>query len=75
MKKQQLIDAICGSGFRSMNHSIAMEKVGLAGFCGNQWNPDWSWNRKELKKLTNEQLDILYTHVACDKEDEKERTN
>jgi len=60
MDKAILVDAICGKGFRSIEFAIDMEKTGLARFTGDQWNPDWDWNKGELQKLSIEQLEALY---------------
>lgn len=29
-------------------------------FCGNQWNPDWCWDREYLKQLSTDGLYALY---------------
>lgn len=63
LEKSMLIDAIIGKGFKSMIYADNMTKLGLAEFCGNQWNPDWNWKRSELLKLDITQLQNIYSRV------------
>lgn len=55
-----LVDAIVGAGFASMEHAMANEAGGLVRFTGNQWNPDWSWNREALARLPEADLRALH---------------
>lgn len=54
--KRFLIDAIvggCGIPMGGINEH-------LTPFTGNQWNEDWSWNRKALEEMDMENLEELY---------------
>ena len=59
-EKTLLIDAICGSGFGTIQFAIEMEKMGYARFTGNQWNEDWEWDKDMLTTLSIEQLKALH---------------
>lgn len=61
--KTLLVDAICGRGTGSTKHSDAMTKIGLAEFCGNQWNEDWRWKRDKLAELEIGELSKIYRRV------------
>jgi hypothetical protein len=61
--KTLLIDAICGRGTGSMENSDAMTQMGLAEFCGNQWNEDWRWKRDKLAELEIGELSEIYRRV------------
>ena len=58
--KTLLIDAIIGKSFPSMEYAERMVKDGFATFTGNQWNPDWEWNREKLEALTEAELKDIY---------------
>lgn len=58
--KDMVIDAICGIGMPSMLIATECEKVGMAEFSGNQWNPSWLWRRDRLAPLSVSQLQELY---------------
>ena len=60
MNKQILIDAIIGRGLNPYVDAIKYEKLGLARFCGNQWNEDWMWIREKLESLTETELITIY---------------
>ena len=60
MNKELLVDAIYGSGFASIDQADAMTKVGLAEFCGNQWNEDWQWLKDKLIELDEAELTEIY---------------
>lgn len=66
--KNLIIDAIIGKGFYHINgyHPNDFADVGLAVFTGNQWNEDWEWNKEELKQLSTEELNSIYTGVVPD---------
>ena len=68
MNKYILIDAIVGKGLGYNYFAELMVKRGLAEFTGNQWNPDWAWNRQALDKLTTLELEEIY----ADKQDIKQ---
>jgi hypothetical protein len=59
-KKQLLVDAIIGRGFRSIQHSVAMTEEGLARFNGNQHNESWEWKRNSLMEMETTQLKAIY---------------
>lgn len=63
MEKAVLVDAIIGSGagLGSIDYCVKMEKIGLAEFCGNQWNEEWGWKRDELLKLDISELENIYS--------------
>lgn len=69
IERSIIIDAICGAGFKTMQNAIDAEKMGMAKFVGNQWNPDWAWNRDWLKAKSDIELENIY-NVYCDKGDE-----
>ena len=33
---------------------------GLTIFCGDQWNPDWRWDRKAIERLTPKEKSELW---------------
>lgn len=66
--QQMIIDAICGVGFPSITLADQCQRVGLADFTGNQWNPDWAWDRKALWKIKIEDLQALYDGL-CEQRD------
>lgn len=35
----------------------------LSVFTGNQWNPDWGWDKSKIRKLTDEELIALYREM------------
>ncbi len=55
-----LVDAIIGKGTGSIDNSIKMANLGLAEFCGNQWNEDWRWKREKLMELSEYRLTEIY---------------
>lgn len=63
MNKELLIDALCGTCFPSMGFADDMTNEGLAIHTGNQWNPDWEWDRKGLNTLSTSDLQELYTLI------------
>ncbi|MFA5154346.1 MAG: hypothetical protein WC554_17485 [Clostridia bacterium] len=60
IEKQDLINMICGVEKPDIDESIELEKLGLMYFSGNQWNEDWSWDRSNLSKLTEKELEVIY---------------
>lgn len=66
--KTLLIDAIVGVGFPAVTLALECEKVGMARFTGNQYNPSWEWNRLALYKCSEEQLQELYQGVREERE-------
>lgn len=64
-----LVDAICGVGFPSITLAAECQRVGMAEFTGNQWNPDWKWDRKALRKLPHQTLQELYEGL-CEQREE-----
>ena len=60
MERDILIDAIIGKGLLNSYYAEKKEKEGLVDFTGNQWNEDWSWNRRALNKLATKKLETLY---------------
>lgn len=58
--KTLVIDAIVGGGFANLIVATECEKVGLAEFCGNPWEPDWRWNRRALEECELPTLQELY---------------
>ena len=69
-----LVDAICGVGFPSITLADECERVGMANFTGNQWNPAWEWDRKALLKLPAETLQELYEGLCTQREKNMEPT-
>ena len=58
--KTLVIDAIVGVGFPSVVLAGECERVGLAKFNGDQWNPGWVWLRDRLEAVELESLQELY---------------
>ena len=58
-----LVDAIASLYFMSLSHAAEMEDKKLAKFVGNQWNPDWGWDKNTLSQLTTEELTELYGNL------------
>jgi len=69
-----LVDAICGVGFPSVTLASECERVGMASFTGNQWNPLWVWDRKALLRLTPEVLQELYEGLCDQREANQQPT-
>ena len=65
--KSFIIDAIIGRGLGYNDYAELMIEKGWANFTGNQWNPEWSWNRQALSKLSYDELTEIYE----DKQDYK----
>jgi hypothetical protein len=61
--KELYIDAICGLPFNSYGMAGEMEEKGYADFTGNQWNEKWDWNRNNLQKLSEKELEGLYNKL------------
>jgi hypothetical protein len=61
--KELYIDAICGLRFNSYEMAGEMEEKGYANFSGNQWNAKWDWNRENLQKLSEKELEGLYNKL------------
>lgn len=49
---------------KTMQQAIAFENLGMMEFCGDQHNPDWRWDFKELKRCypTTQSLYNFYQH-------------
>ena len=58
--KKLLVDAISGTTFGSFSFANKMEKLGIAEFCGNQWNTDWRWKKSVLLTLDEQVLEQIY---------------
>ena len=61
--RELVTDAIIGVGFPTIGIAIAAEKEHIAYFTGNQHNESWRWDRDKLDRLTDEQLQSLYTNL------------
>ena len=55
-----LIDAICGIKVLDMDTCDKLTRLGYMEFCGNQWNEEWRWVRKNLEHAQMEMLEKIY---------------
>lgn len=62
-----LVDAICGAGFPSMEYAQQATSAGFARYTGNQWNPDWEWDRKQLETFNKHELQVIYDDIVAKK--------
>jgi hypothetical protein len=58
--KKLIVDAICGRGIPSLFLGSETERMGLGRFTGDQYNPEYSWDRKALVACTQDDLQALY---------------
>lgn len=63
VSKKLLVHAIKGIGV-PIDIAENMVKIGIAYFCGNQWNEDWMWHTEKLESMTLEELEALYECVS-----------
>lgn len=63
MEKMLLIDAICGCGWKSYELAGKYQNKGLMYFTGNQYNPDWKWDKLELEILVEDELIEIYKEL------------
>ena len=61
--KEMLIDAIVGAGFGSIEAAMLAERRGHASYTGNQYNPEWQWNREALRQFSDQGLQELYQGI------------
>ena len=59
-----LVDAIMGRGLPTIELAIKYTNLGLAEFCGNQWNEDWRFEKEELLKCSIEYLEEVYNDIS-----------
>ena len=69
--KQLVVDAIMGIGFPSVVMAQECERVGLAQFSGDQWNPDWQWIRTRVEAIELDKLQELYEGLSQAREDNR----
>jgi hypothetical protein len=62
LEKEDLIHLIMGTKPKSMEGCQKLVRRGVMDFTGNQWNPDWEWNRY-LRDLSEEELHELYLSI------------
>lgn len=72
--KQLVIDAIVGVGFPSVVLAQECERVGLARFSGDQWNPQWEWLRDRLAAVAVDKLQELYDGLCEQREQNTQQT-
>jgi hypothetical protein len=53
LKHNDLVNLVCGRF--CPQHDTLFTK-----FVGNQWNPEWDWNRNKLSQLSEEELYQFY---------------
>lgn len=70
-----LVDAICGIGVLSLQVGLEGQKSGLTSFTGNQWEPDYAWNRDALMQLPEETLQDLYEGLRAERDGIPESTD
>lgn len=55
-----LVNAICSFSEPDMDTCDKLTRLGYMEFCGNQWNEDWRWVRKNLEHAQMEMLRKIY---------------
>lgn len=69
--RELVTDAIVGTGFPTIGIAVAAENQKLAIFIGNQHSPHWRWDRDKLERLTDSQLEALYTNLKVAQHDSR----
>lgn len=60
LSKEDLVSLVMGKQPETMDKCHRFTGKGLMDFTGNQWNESWEWNKKELVKLSEQELYDLY---------------
>ena len=65
MDRQDLINAINGCGFPTMQFADQMVKEKVAIYTGNQHNWEWAWDRAGLEKKSDAWLLEMYQRLKA----------
>lgn len=60
LRRELIVDAIVGKGFKSAKEAGDFVKLGYARFTGNQNNESWEWIRSALRALDIDTLHAIY---------------
>lgn len=64
LSHKDLINLVCGTTPKTQKICESLTEEKLMYFSGNQWNENWSWNRKSLDLLSDDDLFCLYKDIV-----------